>query len=52
MAAARQAGVEHVLPGRAGEGRRRSAIRQPDGYLTAKIDAVEALSDLLTRLGA
>ena len=28
------------------------AARRPDGYLTAKIDAVEALSALLTRLGA
>ena len=25
---------------------------KPDDYLTAKIDAVDALSDLLTRLGA
>ena len=25
---------------------------RPDGYLTAKINAVEALSALLTRLGA
>ena len=36
-------------------GRRRpwpTPISKPDGYLTAKIDAVEALSDLLTRLGA
>ena len=28
------------------------AAARPDGYLTAKIDAVEALSALLTRLGA
>ena len=28
------------------------ADSKPDGYLTAKIDAVDALSDLLTRLGA
>jgi methylmalonyl-CoA mutase len=28
------------------------AESKPDGYLTAKIDAVAALSDLLTRLGA
>jgi methylmalonyl-CoA mutase len=28
------------------------ADARPDGYLTAKIDAVEALSSLLTRLGA
>ena len=28
------------------------ADHKPDDYLTAKIDAVDALSDLLTRLGA
>jgi methylmalonyl-CoA mutase len=28
------------------------ADSKPDGYLTAEIDAVKALSDLLTRLGA
>jgi methylmalonyl-CoA mutase len=28
------------------------AVLKPDGYLTAEIDAVEVLSDLLTRLGA
>jgi methylmalonyl-CoA mutase len=28
------------------------ADSRPDGYLTAKIDAVEELSSLLTRLGA
>jgi methylmalonyl-CoA mutase len=28
------------------------ADHKPDDYLTAKIDAVGALSDLLTRLGA
>jgi methylmalonyl-CoA mutase len=51
--AARAAGVGQIYlagPKRAiadvGEAHR------PDGYLTAKIDAVEALSDLLTRLGA
>ncbi len=51
--AARAAGVGRIYlagPKRAiadvGEAHR------PDGYLTAKIDAVEALSDLLTRLGA
>ena len=27
------------------------AAGRPDGYLTAKIDAVEALSALLTRIG-
>jgi methylmalonyl-CoA mutase len=51
--AARAAGVSQIYlagPQRAiadvGEAHR------PDGYLTAKIDAVEVLSDLLTRLGA
>jgi methylmalonyl-CoA mutase len=49
--AARQAGVSHVLlagPEKAVA----EADSKPDGYLTAKIDAVEALSELLTRLGA
>ena len=49
--AARKAGVSHVLlagPEKAVA----EANSKPDGYLTAKIDAVEALSDLLTRLGA
>jgi methylmalonyl-CoA mutase len=49
--AARKAGVTHVLlagPEKAVA----EAESKPDGYLTAKIDAVEALSDLLTRLGA
>jgi methylmalonyl-CoA mutase len=49
--AARGSGVSHVLlagPERAVA----EADSKPDGYLTAKIDAVEALSDLLTRLGA
>ena len=49
--AAHVAMVEHVLlagPEKAvGE-----ATHRPDGYLTAKIDAVHALSELLTRLGA
>jgi methylmalonyl-CoA mutase len=48
---ARGSGVSHVLlagPERAVA----EADSKPDGYLTAKIDAVEALSDLLTRLGA
>jgi methylmalonyl-CoA mutase len=48
---ARRAGVSHVLlagPEKAVA----EADSKPDGYLTAKIDAVEALSDLLTRLGA
>jgi methylmalonyl-CoA mutase len=49
--AARKAGVSHVLlagPEKAVA----DADSKPDGYLTAKIDAVKALSDLLTRLGA
>ncbi|PXX09887.1 methylmalonyl-CoA mutase small subunit [Mycolicibacterium moriokaense] len=49
--AARKAGVLHVLlagPEKAVA----EADSKPDGYLTAKIDAVAALSDLLTRLGA
>jgi methylmalonyl-CoA mutase len=49
--AARAAGVSHVLlagPEKAVA----EANSKPDGFLTAKIDAVEALSDLLTRLGA
>jgi methylmalonyl-CoA mutase len=49
--AARTAGVSHVLlagPEKAVA----EADSKPDGFLTAKIDAVEALSDLLTRLGA
>jgi methylmalonyl-CoA mutase len=48
---ARKAGVAHVLL--AGpEKAMAEANSKPDGYLTAKINAVEALSDLLTRLGA
>ena len=49
--AARRAGVRHILlagPEKAVA----EADSKPDGYLTAKIDAVETLSDLLTRLGA
>ncbi|MDZ4234957.1 MAG: methylmalonyl-CoA mutase family protein, partial [Dietzia sp.] len=49
--AARRAGVGHILlagPEKAVA----EADSKPDGYLTAKIDAVEALSNLLTRLGA
>ena len=53
--AARAAGVSHVYlagPERAlGEAAADPASR-PDEYLTAKIDAVAALSTLLTRLGA
>ncbi len=51
VAAARGAGVERVYL--AGS---EKAVAQsehlPDEYLTAKVDAVKALSDLLTRLGA
>jgi methylmalonyl-CoA mutase len=49
--AARKAGVSYVLlagPEKAVA----EANSKPDGYLTAKIDAVQVLSDLLTRLGA
>ncbi|GBE66129.1 putative methylmalonyl-CoA mutase small subunit [Mycobacterium sp. MFM001] len=49
--AARNAGVQRVYlagPEKAVEG----ATHRPDEYLTAKINAVEALSTLLTRLGA
>jgi methylmalonyl-CoA mutase len=49
--AARKAGVSYVLlagPEKAVA----EADSKPDGYLTAKIDAVKALSELLTRLGA
>jgi methylmalonyl-CoA mutase len=49
--AARKAGISHVLL--AGpETAVAKADSKPDGYLTAKVDAVKALSDLLTRLGA
>lgn len=50
--AARAAGVSHVYlagPEKAVAG---SGSSKPDEYLTAKIDAVAALSTLLTRLGA
>jgi len=51
VTAARTAGVDEVLlagPEKAVA----DAAAKPDGYLTARIDAVEALSTLLTRLGA
>ncbi len=49
--AARQAGVSHIyLAGP--EKAVADASPKPDAYLTAKINAVEALSSLLTRLGA
>ena len=51
VAAAHDAGVEQVyLAGP--EKAVAAAATKPDGYLTAKIDAVESLSTLLTRLGA
>jgi methylmalonyl-CoA mutase len=49
--AAKAAGVKHVLlagPEKAVA----DAPSKPDGHVTAKIDAVQTLSDLLTRLGA
>lgn len=49
--AAKVAGVKHVLlagPEKAVA----DAPSKPDGHVTAKIDAVQTLSDLLTRLGA
>ncbi|AQT82843.1 methylmalonyl-CoA mutase small subunit [Mycolicibacterium litorale] len=53
VAAARAAGIGQVLL--AGPEKALAEVpaeARPDGYLTAKIDAVEALSSLLTRLGA
>jgi methylmalonyl-CoA mutase len=51
VAAARAAGVSHVyLAGP--EKAVADAAHRPDDYLTAKIDAIAALSTLLTRLGA
>ena len=53
VAAARAAGIGQILlagPEKAVADA--AAENRPDGYLTAKIDAVEALSALLTRLGA
>lgn len=49
--AARGAGVRHVLLAGSREAMG-EADQKPDGYLNAKIDAVQTLSDLLTRLGA
>jgi methylmalonyl-CoA mutase len=49
--AAREAGIERLyLAGP--EKAIGAATHRPDEYLTAKINAVEALSNLLTRLGA
>jgi methylmalonyl-CoA mutase len=53
--AARAAGVAHVYlagPQQALGSLRDDAAGRPDEFLTAKINAVEALSNLLTRLGA
>ena len=51
--AARAAGCEQVyLAGPEKAVAELPADARPDGYLTAKVDAVEALSTLLTRLGA
>ncbi|GAY18382.1 methylmalonyl-CoA mutase small subunit [Mycobacterium sp. shizuoka-1] len=53
VAAARAAGLDQILL--AGPEKAVADVPadgRPDGYLTAKIDAVEALSSLLTRLGA
>ncbi len=52
VAAARTAGIEHILLAGPEKAIGDAAASRPDGYLTAKIDAVEALSALLTRLGA
>ncbi|MCW1956990.1 MAG: methylmalonyl-CoA mutase small subunit [Mycobacterium sp.] len=53
VAAAPAAGIEHIyLAGPEKAVADVPAGERPDGYLTAKIDAVEALSSLLTRLGA
>jgi methylmalonyl-CoA mutase len=52
--AARRAGVSRVYlagPEKAA-GDLKDTAHRPDGFLTAKINAVEALSNLLTRLGA
>jgi methylmalonyl-CoA mutase len=53
VAAARAAGVEHIcLAGPERAVADVPAEARPDGYLTARVDAVEALSSLLSRLGA
>lgn len=53
VAAARAAGVEQIyLAGPEKAVADIPAEARPDGYLTAKMDAVEALSSLLSRLGA
>lgn len=50
--AARQAGVSQIYLAGPPQALGDDATHRPDDYLTAKIDAVEALSNLLTRLGA
>jgi methylmalonyl-CoA mutase len=50
--AARSAGVSRVYLAGPQKALGGDAAHLPDEYLTAKIDAVEALSNLLTRLGA
>ena len=53
VSSARAAGVTHLyLAGSESVVAEMPAESRPDGYLTMKIDAVEALSSLLTRLGA
>jgi methylmalonyl-CoA mutase len=49
--AAKSAGVTHVLLAGPEKAVVDAAVK-PDGYVTAKIDAVATLSELLTRLGA
>jgi methylmalonyl-CoA mutase len=49
--AARRAGISRILLA-GSEKAVAEADSKPDGYLTAKIDAVQTLSDLLSRLGA
>ena len=51
VAAARDAGVERIYLAGA-EKAVADSSQKPDEYLTMKIDAVQALSNLLTRLGA
>lgn len=50
--AARNAGIARVYLAGPEKALGKSPQHRPDEFLTAKIDAVQALSDLLTRLGA
>jgi methylmalonyl-CoA mutase len=50
--AARSAGISRVYLAGPEKALDDDAAHRPDEYLTAKVDAVEALSNLLTRLGA